>query len=31
MHVILPTRIAAQQLCDDLAKLLGIPSTPSTR
>lgn len=23
--VILPTRIAAQQLCDDLAKLLGIP------
>lgn len=25
MHVILPTRIAAQQLCDDLAKLLGIP------
>jgi len=25
MHVILPTRIAAQKLCDDLAKLLGIP------
>lgn len=25
MHVILPTRIAAQTLCDDLAKLLGIP------
>jgi ribosomal protein L10 len=23
--VILPTRTAAQQLCDDLAKLLGIP------
>lgn len=25
MHVIFPTRIAAQQLCDDLAKLLGLP------